>query len=1549
MTATMTAPGGTSMALKPHVPDKRQQKQGPSIKSNVADNPPMRIGALDFGVMPADEIERQAELEVSDRNLYNLDPKRNPTEHGPLDRRLGTGTKTAFCGTCGELSKDCSGHWGFVRLEAPCFHIGFLHFTIEILNQVCKTCCRILLSETSRRKYLRRCRQNLDSFQRKALIKKINAECRKVHKCPHCTASNGPVRKVSGHACKLVHLKFEAYMKSTAKSKKMAPDMVAFENAFQEYIKANQESEKHVKKAIDDLPAIRVHRIFSCIPIDDCELLGIDASRGRPESYLWTHLPVPPPNIRPSVPGDQGTTEDELTTKLSEIIDLNTQMRMAIQKDEHMSIQMDYYEKLQDHIAMYINSHAPGLNKSEYGKAIRSFCSRLKGKQGRFRGNLSGKRVNFSGRTVISPDPNLSVEEVGIPVYVAKILTYPERVTKYNIEKLREAVKNGASRWPGANSFKKPHEFAKALKGREARLREYAKDLQVGYVVNRHIADGDTVLFNRQPSLHKLSILCHQVKVYPGRTFRFNESVCTPYNADFDGDEMNIHVPQTEEAKAEARILMGVKSNLVTPKNGATIIAPIQDFITAAYLLSNKDKFFTRHQFSQIMGWMFDANVFVDPDSGEKQSYELPPPTIWKPMYLWTGKQIFNVLMRPSKACKVLVNVEAKLREYTVDEKYGPSASRNDGYLIVRNSEVMCGVMDKSAIGEGKKSSIFFAMLRDYGEDYAVQGMNRLAKLASRWLMQQGFSIGIGDVYPSQKLNTEKGKLVGDAYEKSRILINKFKSGKLTRDPGCNEEQTLENKISQILSEVRNAAGEVCFQELSNNNAAVIMAKCGSKGGMINVSQMTAGVGQQMISQKRVENGFQDRTLPHFPKGARDPASKGFVSNSFFSGLTPTEFIFHAMSGREGLVDTAVKTAETGYMSRRLIKSLEDAYVVYDRTVRNSSKNLIQFNYGDDSLDPAELEGAQRPVHLERTFSHAVETTRDENDAALRPDELRALAKEILETKYQLDMDNFDSDVVPSAQDLTDDKQAIRKFVSEILEFINTQASLLERLYKQHKIPLLPPKNDSEEKKQTRELNSFLKKARVTPDENQRLVDKILKISERTLREYLNLCFHKFEKSHVQPGHAVGAIAAQSIGEPGTQMTLKTFHFAGVAGMSITQGVPRIKEIINAAKKISTPVITCVLQSKSDLKAARYVKGLIERTYLRDIAQYIVEMWRADTAYLKIRIDMDRVEKLKLDLNARDIVQAIMKTKGIKLDPKEIEVIGRSTIRITPEEPKEHEGAKQDADTGAFLDEDDEPIGTTTTARGGTVSSRNRRKKKQQSYFQTMQDLRRQILNVTVKGHPDTNRAIIKRTEATETKSGKEELELLVEGYGLKACMTTEGVDGLRTTTNSVMETAAVLGIEAARGVIESEIQTVMSTMDIDTHHIGLLACIMTLKGEVLGITRFGMVKMGDSVLQLASFEKTPDHLFEAATRMKSDPVSGVSESIIMGQGVRLGTGLAQVVKPLELENVNGRLWGNKKEGAFEAAWKGADVAKGWDGGERWSTFASEPAMEIDP
>ncbi|OBT87197.1 hypothetical protein VE02_04737 [Pseudogymnoascus sp. 03VT05] len=1471
----------TSSGLEP------VRSSGPAVKEQVVDKIPKRFKELKFGVQSTRDIVNQGVLEVSDRMLYDVEKNRKPVPNGAVDPRLGTSSKTGRCETCGEGLNNCNGHFGHVRLALPAFHIGYLKLVIAILQEICKDCARVLLTETERRQFLKELRRpNIDNLKRTQICKKINAQCRKAKTCPYCSAVNGQIRKTG--VFKLTHDKFLAYNKSTAAKKVVPPEKAAFDKSFVEAKKTNAELDKHLKKAMDDLNPLRVLNLFRMITPTDCELLGINPSEGRPEMFLWQYVPAPPICIRPSVAQDGASTEDDLTSKLGDIVHISSLIRSALQKGQPIQTIMEQWEYLQLQIAMYVNSDVPGLQQPGFGKAIRGFCQRLKGKQGRFRGNLSGKRVDFSGRTVISPDPNLSIEEVAIPILVATNMTYPERVHDRNIDKLRECIKRGPGKWPGANIVEKK------MDGRKVSLkhadREYtANTLRVGDVVERHLEDGDIILFNRQPSLHKLSIMSHYVKVRPWRTFRFNECVCGPYNADFDGDEMNIHVPQTEEARTEAINLMGVKNNLCTPKNGEPIISATQDFITAAYLLSSKENFFDRKTFAHLCMYMVDGKMDID----------IPPPAIIKPEALWTGKQVFSVLMRPNKTSPVKVNLDAKCRDYKAVAGQAPDMDPNDGWLVVRNSEVMCGRMDKTTVGSGKKDCIFYTILRDFGPDHAVLAMNRLAKLSARYLTNRGFSIGISDVYPSKSLEDQKLALVTKAYAECDDLIVQFKSGKLEKATGCNMEETLENKISGILSRVRQQAGEFCINTLSKWNSPLIMAKSGSKGSNINVAQMVTLVGQQMISGARVADGFQDRTLPHFPKNARQPPSKGFVRNSFFGGLTPTEFLFHAISGREGLVDTAVKTAETGYMSRRLMKSLEDLSTQYDDTVRNSSGGIVQFQFGADKLDPVDMEGSAVPVHFDRTFTHAESLTWDNNDAALLPYEITTQCAALLEpekaklTRRGL-LHNEKLGYNDQSDYAIDELESARGFVSEVSKYVGRLAQKLSQARKRAGLPELAE-------------NPSLSDVHYNPateDQTRRnQMDRVAKVSEATLAKFIELCLTKYLKAHVEPGHAVGAVGAQSIGEPGTQMTLRTFHFAGVAGMSITQGVPRIKEIINASKLISTPVMTCPLENPHDIVAARVVKGRIEKTYISDCIRFVEDMWSAKSATICLSVDVQGVSEMHLDITTADIANAILRNKKLKIPNDALDIIGDDIfVRVA-----------HGSNTG-------------TSGRSGAAKKST---DEASDLLLRVNHLKRTIPTIPVSGYPEATRAIIQQDKGENT--------VHVEGYGLRACMTTEGVIGTRVTTNSVVECNQVLGIEAARTTIANEIESVMSEMNIDPRHMQLLADVMTYKGEILGITRFGLSKMRDSVLQLASFEKTPDHLFDAAAGMKKDSIEGVSECIIMGQTMSVGTGAFKVVRKLGLKDTDVK----QKPTSFEDLWK-------WELGERKRELKEAEMADVD-
>ncbi|XP_010120226.1 PREDICTED: DNA-directed RNA polymerase III subunit RPC1-like, partial [Chlamydotis macqueenii] len=505
-----------------------------------------------FGMKSPEEMRQQAHIQVVSKNLYSQDNHHSPLQYGVLDHRMGTSEKDRPCETCGKSLADCLGHYGYIDLELPCFHVGYFKAVIGILQMICKTCCRIMLSLEEKKQFLDYLkRPGLTYLQKRGLKKKVSEKCRKKNTCPYCGAFNGTVKKCG--LLKIIHEKYKT------NKKVVDPVVSTFLQSFETAIEHNKEVEPLLGRAQENLNPLVVLNLFKRIPAEDIPLLLMNPEAGKPSDLILTRLLVPPLCIRPSVVSDlkSGTNEDDLTMKLTEIIFLNDVIKKHRISGAKTQMIMEDWDFLQLQCALYINSELSGIPLNMAPKKwTRGFVQRLKGKQGRFRGNLSGKRVDFSGRTVISPDPNLRIDEVAVPIHVAKILTFPEKVNKANINFMRKLVRNGPDVHPGANFIQQRHTQMKRFL-KYGNREKMAQELKFGDIVERHLIDGDIVLFNRQPSLHKLSIMAHIARVKPHRTFRFNECVCTPYNADFDGDEMNLHLPQTEEAKAEALVLMG--------------------------------------------------------------------------------------------------------------------------------------------------------------------------------------------------------------------------------------------------------------------------------------------------------------------------------------------------------------------------------------------------------------------------------------------------------------------------------------------------------------------------------------------------------------------------------------------------------------------------------------------------------------------------------------------------------------------------------------------------------------------------------------------------------------------------------------------------------------------------------------------------------------------------------------------------------------------------------------------------------------------------------
>lgn len=1357
----------------------------------IEDVGPRKIESIRFAMFSESEISKAAEVQVW-RGVY-YDANRKPIENGLLDPRMGPANKNGTCATCLGNFRDCPGHCGYLTLALPVYNVGYLSTIVDILKCICKSCSRVLLDEKASKDYLKKMRsQKMEALKKAELMKKIVQKCtamassKKAVKCSRCGYMNGIVKKAVS-VLGIIH----------DRSKIADGSLEECSSAI-----SHTKESKASFSVVDILNPVKVLSLFKRMMDEDCDLLNLAE---RPEKLVLTNIGVPPIAIRPSVFMDGGTqsNENDVTERLKRIIQANASLHQELQDTGSTSKCLAGWDYLQIEVAQYINSDVRGVPLAmQAARPLSGFVQRLKGKQGRFRGNLSGKRVEYTGRTVISPDPNLKITEVAIPILMAKILSYPERVSHHNIEKLRQCILNGPFKYPGAKLIRYPDGSMRSLmfSGRK----RFADELKYGYIVERHLEDGDVVLFNRQPSLHRMSIMCHRARIMPWRTLRFNESVCNPYNADFDGDEMNMHVPQTEEARTEALMLMGVQNNLCTPKNGEILVASTQDFLTSSFLITRKDTFYDRAAFSLMCSYMGDGMDLVD----------LPTPAIIKPVELWTGKQLFNVLLRPHANVRVYLNLT--VMEKTYNKRRGKETMcPSDGFVYFRNSELISGQLGKATLGNGNKDGLFSVLLRDYNAHAAAACMNRLAKLSARWIGNHGFSIGIDDVQPGGLLNDQKSKRIEEGYENCHELIQQYNKGKLKLQPGCNAAQTLEAEITGVLNKIRETTANVCMEELHWRNSPLIMSQCGSKGSPINISQMIACVGQQSVGGRRAPDGFIDRTLPHFLRKSKTPDAKGFVASSFYTGLTATEFFFHTMGGREGLVDTAVKTADTGYMSRRLMKALEDLSIQYDETVRNANGSIVQFLYGDDGMDPARMEGKDGfPLNFNRLFLKVKATCPAGENASLS-------ALQIEETVKRLKEHNTSAEGCSDAF-----KTNLSGFLEECKEkFKNTREAL--GLHGEH-----------------------------VGEENLDIQEKFAKnisgITSKQLQVFLDTCISRYQLKRIEAGTAIGAIGAHSIGEPGTQMTLKTFHFAGVASMNVTLGVPRIKEIINGAKRISTPIITAALECNNNVKTARMVKGRIERTTLGQVAKSIKIVLTSRLALIAVALDMEGIQASQLSIDSNIVRESILRNRRIKLKQQHIKVLDAGKLEVHPQGDR------------------------------STI------------HFE-LHALKNLLPTVVVKGIETVERAVI-------NKDNKVKYNLLVEGTGLQTVMGTEGVIGRETTSNHIIEVQQTLGIEAARKCIINEIQYTMAShgMSIDIRHMMLLADLMTFRGEVLGITRFGIQKMDKSVLMLASFEKTADHLFNASVSGRDDKIEGVSECIIMGIPMQLGTGILKVRQRLQ-------------------------------------------------
>ena len=1256
------------------------------------------------------------------------------------------------------------------------------------------------------------------------------------------------------------------------------------------------------------------HNIFRHISTDDIKRMGLSTDYARPEWMIITCLPVPPPPVRPSVAVDGANGlrgEDDLTYKLGDIIRANQNVERCALEGSPAHVVNEFEQLLQFHVATYMDNDIAGqpqaLQKS--GRPVKSIRARLKGKEGRLRGNLMGKRVDFSARTVITGDPNLSLDEVGVPRSIARTLTYPETVTPYNIQKLHQLVKNGPNDHPGAK-------YVIRDSGERIDLRHHKRageiSLQYGWKVERHIVDGDFIIFNRQPSLHKESMMGHRVRVMPYSTFRLNLSVTSPYNADFDGDEMNLHVPQSEETRAEINQLCMVPLNIVSPQRNGPLMGIVQDTLCGIYKICRRDVFLTKEQVMNILLWVPDWDGVI------------PQPAIIKPRPMWTGKQIISLV----------IPAGLNLVRATGDNSFSPV---NDDGVLISGGELMYGLLNKKIVG-ATGGGVIHVIYNEKGWEAATNFFNGAQTVVNYWLLHNGFSIGIGDTIPDRETISRIESAVNKQKDEVENITRSATENELDSLPGMNVRETFESKVSKALNNARDDAGRVTEESLKDLNNARQMALSGSKGSTINISQMTAVVGQQSVEGKRIPFGFKYRTLPHFTKDDYSPESRGFVENSYLRGLTPTEFFFHAMAGREGLIDTAVKTAETGYIQRRLVKALEDVMAKYDGTVRNSLGDIVQFVYGEDGLDGVHIE--QQRVDIiacsDKQFGRKfrVDLMDPKPETSISPEFLDQASEMVGDLEIQKLFEE-EWKLLSDARDFlrmnkTDDNEQLQLPIN-VIRILDTAKSTFKikngarsNLDPREVIPqvnalldrLVVVRDSERDDSSGNELSRLKKLLSDEAQENSTLLFKAqlrsrLAFKRLVLENSLNkLAFQhvlgeiesRFCRALVNPGEMVGVLAAQSIGEPATQMTLNTFHFAGVSSKNITLGVPRLKEILNVAKNIKTPSMTVYQEAANTANqdTAKLLRSAVEHTTLRSVTETTEIFYDPDVQSTVIEADRDMVESyfilpggdvedlfhqsrwlLRIVLGRRALLDKGLTVQevGNKIKEsysKDLAVIfsddnaDEQVIRIRMIQDNAKADEDDDLEEDLLLKRLEHHMLDTLTLRG-------------------VAGIERAFLNTKPKIRVAEDGALTSSKEDPLCK----EWFLDTSGSALGQVLTIPGVDTKRTYSNSFIEVFEVFGIEATRSALMRELTQVLAFDGsyVNHRHLALLVDVMTSRGHLMAITRHGINRADTGALMRCSFEETVEILLEAAACGELDDCRGVSENVMLGQLAPLGTG----------------------------------------------------------
>ena len=1430
-----------------------------------------KIIGIQFSILSPDEIRKGSVAEITNRDTYI---NNKPVIGGLFDPRMGVLEPGLICPTDGHDYMKTPGYFGHIELARPVFYIQYLPTILKILRCCCIKCSKLLISKEKHKEML--------SMLPDERWNKIFQIASKIKRCGEATND--------GCGCK---------QPNKIKKENLATLIAEWDDV--------DTSDTEKSKITLHLTPEKVVRLFRRITDDNIKFMGFSPIWSRPEWMVCQVLAIPPPAVRPSVKHDsQQRSEDDITHIIVNIIKTNKTLQEKIASNANGNIIDDWTTVLQYYIATLVDNKIPGVAAvaQRSGRPLKSIKERLNGKQGRVRGNLMGKRVDYSARSVITPDPQLSIRELGVPLKIAKNLTKPVRVNESNMNFLLKLVKNGPDIHPGAKILERKTGETISLRYID---RESIK-LNEGDRIHRHMMDGDAVLFNRQPTLHRLSMMCHIVKiVYHGDTFRMNVGDTKPYNADFDGDEMNLHMPQDEEAEIELLNLAAIPTQIISPANNKSIIGVFQDSLLGCYQ-------FTRQKI------VFDQRTAMNLLMGVSTLDINKLSTLSK----ITNFDILSQIIPP-------ISLKYKGKAYNETEDFNTSNS----VIEIINGNYYRGQIDKGVLSDGSKGLIQ-RIYNDFGNRASADFIDNLQNIVTEFMKVDSYSVGISDLIADQQTNEQISKVITAKKNAVQNIIDQTHIGIFENKSGKTNDLAFEASVNNILNQATNEAGQIGRESLSRDNRFVMMVNAGSKGSDLNIAQMVSALGQQNVDGKRIPYGFENRTLPHFSKYDDSPGARGFIESSFIGGLSPTELFFHAMGGRVGLIDTAVKTSQTGYISRRLIKALEDLMVRYDMTIRNNKDKIVQFTYGEDGFDPVKVEGQMIQLvqmSIEEIYNYFHISLKNVN-------EISNIFTTSVATRYRKELPELNNKINESINYMT---LMQKKVISNVFKNLyNKQvhmpvafAYVINNVQGQHNL----------------NMNSQID---ITPLEAYEMIETTFTILETftyskpnelfKLLYYFNLCpmqllivkrFNKnalsylldvivkmYKEAIVNPGEMVGIIAAQSIGEPTTQLTLNTFHFAGVASKSnVTRGVPRIEEILSLSENTKNPSCTIYLPKEIEhdkiiafslLNDIRHIKlkNLVKNVticYDPDDLNTLIEMDEllisqyqefnkmfdecngsiSEPSAIKsnwiIRIEMDKNEMLDTNISMDDINYALSYAYGNNIECVYSDYNSNNLIfRIRLQNILANYKKKQNV--AHPLDQSDE--------------------------IYILKNFQDELLNnLVLRGIKNINNVTPRKiTDAIESDNGKynrKEIWVLdTIGTNLLDLLSLDTIDVYRTYTNDIQETYRILGVEAARQIIYNEFTEVIEHDGayINYHHLSLLCDRMTMNKNLVSVFRHGINNDDIGPIAKASFEETPEQFLKAARHGELDNLRGISANVMCGQDGYFGTSSFSVL--LDINNL---------------------------------------------